>query len=211
MLPKDLILKNSYMYTKIYGINVLEDPFPWFLLSMLLGGRIMEKIARRTFELFLKYGITSPEAIVNAKWEKLVEILDAGGYTRYDFKTATKLIDISTAILKKGNFKKILIDSKNSTELLKNLRDLGKGVGNVTVGIFLRELIGKYNFKPMPDKRVLLSSKNIGIDPLEYSKRNGIDYGYVENFLSATGKNCLKNRCERCVANKYCDFYIHKK
>lgn len=210
MIPVEIILRNSFKYTKMYNMDIKKDPFPWFLLSIFLAARISEKIAKRTFELFIKYDLLTPEKIVDAGWDSIVEILDEGGYTRYDFKTATKIINISKAIIKRGGFKKILSESKNNDELIKNIKELGSGIGPVTLGIFLRELVGRYDFNPLPDERVKIASKNIGIEPLEYSRMNNIDYGYVENFLSYVGKNCLKNRCEICVAKAYCNYYLSK-
>jgi len=210
MIPPEVILKNSFRYTEMYDIDIKKNPFPWFLLSILLAARISEKNARRTFSLFVKYDLLKPEKIVDVGWDTLVEILDEGGYTRYDFKTATKIINVSKAIIKRGGFKKILSASKNNDELIRNIKELGSGIGSVTLGIFLRELVGRYDFNPLPDERVDVASKNIGIEPLEYSRMNNIDYGYVENFLSYVGKNCLKNRCRDCVAKAYCNYYLAK-
>ncbi|MDP8011230.1 MAG: hypothetical protein ACP5F1_06405 [Thermoplasmata archaeon] len=209
MIPKDLIIKNSNSYAELYGIDVKKDPFPWFLFSILLSAKISEKIALNTFELFNKNEITSPEKIIEYGWDYIVSILDKGGYTRYDFKTATKLLYISKSIIKIGSLKKILDISKNNEELIFNLKSLGKGIGSVTISIFLRELVGKYNFNPSPDIRVLISSRNLNIDPLQYSKENELDYALVENFLSKIGKNCMKNRCENCLVKEFCN-YINK-
>ena len=40
-------------------------------------------------------GVLSPSKILETGWDGLVEILDEGGYTRYDFKTATKILEIA--------------------------------------------------------------------------------------------------------------------
>jgi len=48
----------------------------------------------QTYYEFEKCKVITPDAIIGTGWDGLVEILDTGGYTRYDFKTATKLLEI---------------------------------------------------------------------------------------------------------------------
>lgn len=50
--------------------------------------------AMQTYYEFEKCKVITPDAIIGTGWDGLVEILDTGGYTRYDFKTATKLLEI---------------------------------------------------------------------------------------------------------------------
>ena len=75
--------------------------------------------ADKSVSLYLELvqeGITSPEAILQAGWDKLVEILDRGHYVRYDFSTATKLLDVSSALKEKyGTFDNLL---KQSVDLV---------------------------------------------------------------------------------------------
>ena len=53
-----------------------------------------------TFKQFENAGVTTPEAIVAAGWDRLVEILDAGGYVRYDFSTASSLLEAMAKLMK---------------------------------------------------------------------------------------------------------------
>lgn len=74
------------------GINVSvarsQEIFKWFLASMLFGARISENVVKRTFRQFASRNVVAPGAILDTGWDGLVEILDQGGYVRYDFKTA---------------------------------------------------------------------------------------------------------------------------
>ena len=72
--------------------------FKWFLASVLFGTRISESIVEKTFHEFDIRGIVSPETILDTGWDGLVAVLDAGGYVRYDFKTATKLLDLCRSL-----------------------------------------------------------------------------------------------------------------
>jgi hypothetical protein len=116
--------------------------YKWFLASILFGARISETLAIRTYHEFERAGLLTPYKIVEAGWNKLVKVLDRGGYARYDFKTATKLLDVNHALIEQysGDLTDLYNCSKDASDLEQRLKDLGKGIGNVTVGIFLREL-----------------------------------------------------------------------
>jgi hypothetical protein len=48
----------------------------------------------QTYHEFEIRKVITPDAIIGTGRDGLVEILDTGGYKRYDFKTATKLLEI---------------------------------------------------------------------------------------------------------------------
>ena len=101
---RTIIDKFGALYSEQLGINLdskkEEEIFKWFLASLLFGKRIGENIAARTYEEFEKAGILTPQAIVKAGGDRLVQILDSGGYVRYDFSTADKLLEIMVKLLK---------------------------------------------------------------------------------------------------------------
>src|SRR5579863_811785 len=72
--------------------------FHWFLACLLFGKPIQQEVAKKTYGEFVKERLTTPDAILQAGWDKLVEVLDRGHYVRYDFSTATKLLDIAKAL-----------------------------------------------------------------------------------------------------------------
>lgn len=133
-------------YSSMLGIDLSkekeEEIFKWFLAAKLYAARISEQIATSTYHEFKKSNLLSPDNILKAGWDKLVGVLDRGGYARYDFSTATKLLEIMKDLNSKYNGSLITLykESKNENDLEERLKDLGKGIGNVTVNIFLREL-----------------------------------------------------------------------
>ena len=95
-------------------------------------------------------------------------VLDGGGYVRYDFKTATKLLDVSRALLEKygGNLNRLHTIASDARDLERRLKALGKGIGDVTVNIFLRELRNIWpKAEPLPSELVLTAAKNLGLIP----------------------------------------------
>ena len=96
-LVEKLVQKFGEKYSKILGIKIEadneEEVFKWFLASILFGAPITEKSAVKTYKCFEKYNVLTPEKIIETGWDSLVNILDEGTYTRYDFKTTTKLLE----------------------------------------------------------------------------------------------------------------------
>lgn len=146
--PGDLVESRGGRYAPELGIDLAApDPgerFKWFLAAVLYGARISESLARRTWHEFAARGMLAPDRILATGWDGLVAILDAGGYVRYDYKTATKLLDMCAALKRDygGSVDALHAAAAGPRDLEKRLKALGKGIGDTTVGIFLRELRG---------------------------------------------------------------------
>ncbi|MCC6004294.1 MAG: hypothetical protein LM590_08120, partial [Thermofilum sp.] len=83
----------SYSQELGLDLRVKSDRFKWFIASMLYAKRISSRIASATFRRFLAEGLTDPDSILSAGWERIVEVLDSGGHVRYDFSTATNILE----------------------------------------------------------------------------------------------------------------------
>ncbi|KAE8343849.1 hypothetical protein BDV24DRAFT_25875 [Aspergillus arachidicola] len=117
-----------------------SEYFKWFLACLLFGKPVQQGVAKRAFLELVQEGITSPDAILAAGWDRLVEILDEGHYVRYDFSTATKLLDVAGAIKEEyGTFGEMLKRFRSIEELEMRLQEF-KGVGPKTVEIFMRDM-----------------------------------------------------------------------
>lgn len=132
------------LFAKDLGIDLESrqetEYFKWFLACLLFGKPVQQGVAKRAFLQLVDNGITSPEAIDNAGWDKLVEILDEGHYVRYDYSTADKLLEVSSALTEGyGTFGGLLERYPTPDELGAHLRDF-KGIGPKTVDIFLRDM-----------------------------------------------------------------------
>lgn len=167
---KTLVEDFGQRYSKILGIDLSsgkdEEIFKWFLASVLFGAPISENSAIKTFKCFQKYDVLTPRQILETGWEGLVRILDEGGYTRYDFKTADKLLLVMQNLTEKykGDLIRLHGEASDADDLEKRLKDLGKGIGDVTVSIFLRELRDLWEkADPKPTALVVFAAKNLGI------------------------------------------------
>lgn len=117
-----------------------SEYFKWFLACLLFGKPIQQGVARRTYDEFVKEGLTTPETILQAGWDKLVEVLDRGHYVRYDFSTATKLLNVCKALKETyGTITNLLTQAQTLDELSSRLQTF-KGIGPKTAEIFLRDI-----------------------------------------------------------------------
>ena len=137
-------VEQKKIYAKELGIDLSSkqetEYFKWFLASLLFGKPIQQEVAKRTYFEFVNNGLTSPDAILQAGWDKLVEVLDHGHYVRYDFSTATKLLDVSKTLKEKyGTLTDLLKQSHSIDELSSRLEEF-KGIGPKTTEIFLRDV-----------------------------------------------------------------------
>ncbi|MGB9853670.1 MAG: hypothetical protein ACPLRY_02540 [Candidatus Bathyarchaeales archaeon] len=172
-----------------------------------------------------KYNVLTPERILETGWDGLVRILDEGSYTRYDFKTADKLLMVMRNLVEKhdGKLTKIHEKALNPHALEAELKTLGKGIGDVTVNIFLRELRGIWEkAKPNPTSLVVLAARNLGIikdeKPQEALQRLGnfwaknrlANKSFVnfESALLRLGKDfCRKRKCASCPMRGDCTLF----
>jgi endonuclease III len=137
-------MQQKKIYAHELGIDLSShretEYFKWFLASLLFGKPIQQEVAKRAYAEFVKEGFTSPDAILHAGWDKLVEVLDRGHYVRYDFSTATKLLDVSKALKEKyGSLTHLLQQSQSIDDLSSRLQEF-KGIGPKTAEIFLRDM-----------------------------------------------------------------------
>jgi hypothetical protein len=143
---KQLFESGDERYSKILGIDVSKakgsEVFKWFLASLLFGAPIRDTAAVKTYGKFEDYNVLTPKRIVETGWDGLVRILDEGGYARYDFKTADKLLEVVRNLIVKydGDLNALHEASDDPDELESRLKALGKGIGDVTVGSVIREV-----------------------------------------------------------------------
>jgi endonuclease III len=212
------------MYSRELGIDLTgADPartFRWFLAAKLMGARIPTRAAISTWKEFDRRHVDDPERILQTGWDGLVAILDAGGYTRYDFSTATKLLAIATDILERyrGDLNVLHERSEGPGDLEKRLMELGKGIGPVTANIFLREMRSVWSkADPAVSPLALLAARDLGLvrgrgNPLEALGRvwaaeppGGYEFRDFEAALVRLGKDyCRKSRVTNCPMREFC-------
>lgn len=199
-------------FVKIYGkryseqlaIDLRKEPFKWLLASVLFAAPIRESTAMKTYKIFDKYGYTTPRKILEAGWDEIVRCLDEGGYTRYDFKTADKILEVCRNLVKE-DLHEIYKKAKDGKDLEKRLKNLSKGIGDATISIFLREMdIWEKATHPI-SKYAEMSAKNVGLWEDGLKEVEGIDKVELEIALMKVGRDyCRKNKCNACPIKSMC-------
>jgi hypothetical protein len=182
-------LKQSPLYSEELGIDLARggDPayFEWFLASQLFGVRISQTIAQRTYQSFSRHGLLTPQRILEAGWDFLVNpVMREGGYVRYDESKSRRLLHNCRLLLDRygGSLARLHEASADSQDLEERLLAF-QGVGPVTVNIFLRELRphwAKADPQPLPVVQELAGALGLDLSQLD---RKSIAFVRVEAGL----------------------------
>ena len=186
-------------YSEMLSIDLREgDPayFRWFLASLLYSKPIREESATKTYRLFLAEGLTSSADIIRAGWDQLVDVLDRGGYRRYDYSTADRLLEICGRLQRDygGSLDRLYMESSGEEDLEGRLEALGKGIGPVTVSIFLRDMRRVWpKINPQPTDKIRKEMAILGIDDIKkYAEDRGIDPVRLETALHRRSRHLLR-------------------
>jgi hypothetical protein len=160
-------------FSKGLGIDLRssrpQEIFRWFLAAIFFGTRISETLAAKTFQVFDLAEVTSPKKILGKGRNGLVQLLDEGGYARYDFKTATKLLEMAKALEEQygGDLNRLYGMASDPADLENRIQSLAKGIGQVTTNIFLREMRGIWKkADPLPGDLCVAAAQSLGLTPV---------------------------------------------
>jgi hypothetical protein len=155
-------------YSSRLGIDVDagdDEIERWFLAATLFGTRISAAVAERTFSVLDGVGLHRVAQARHISWEDLVELLDEGGYVRYDFRTATRLQELAEVISERYGGEVCEIGRSFPRYLqLRQALDALPGWGPVTIQLFLRELRGVWpGAQPPLDQRAGSAARHLGL------------------------------------------------
>ncbi|MGC8850856.1 MAG: hypothetical protein ACP5O3_01320 [Candidatus Micrarchaeia archaeon] len=188
-------------YSEELGIDVdsgkAGEAFKWLLASVLFCAPIRESTAAKTYRVFEREGVLTPKKILEVGWEGLVGMLDEGGYTRYDFKTADKLLELAANLQEKwgGDLNALRAASKTREELERNLKALARGVGDLTASLFLREMRAAWGVEPTHSSYEEAGARALGIKSLHCLEERLLKRGWskaeiikLETALNEVGR-----------------------
>jgi hypothetical protein len=147
----------------------------WFCAATLFGTRISASTAVRAYAALAAAGVYTVQVAGERSWDDLVGLLDAGGYVRYDFRTATRLQQLAAEV--RTRFGRTLASLATVTDprVLEATLDALPGWGPTTVRIFLRELRDVWpGAKPPLDERALRAARHLKF-PIPRRRADQID------------------------------------
>lgn len=163
---------------KLYGRTFAEDlgiratenePSPLFCLlisALLFSTRISHNIALKSARILFEHGWMTPESMAASSWEQRVQALDEGGYVRYDERTSTMLGETAQMLidLYQGDLRKLRAAAEADPAQERKMLDQFKGVGDVAINIFFREVqLAWPELFPFADEKALASAKKLGL------------------------------------------------
>lgn len=173
------ILEQSQLYSEALGIDLGSGSetacFSWFIASQLYGGRIAEATAAKTYTVFADEKLLSPQAVLAAGHEYLINpVMRRGGYVRYDNRKTEQILRACRTLVEiyGGRIAGLHDAAANTADLEARLKSI-YGVGPVTANIFLRELRpfwAKADPAPLPVLAEL--GAVLGIDTAAYDRKS---------------------------------------
>lgn len=152
------------------GIGIERNtPSPLFRLlcfALLASTRISHNTAVSAARALAREGWTTPEKMAASTWRRRTSVLNRSGYARYDESTATRLEQTTSLLLDRyhGDLRRLRDAADGGAETERELLKEFKGIGDVGVDIFFREvqLIWPETF-PFADQRTLAASRRMGL------------------------------------------------
>ncbi len=165
-----LLDRHGLTFSKELGIAVEKNaPSPLFRLlcaSLLFSARISAQIAVRAAKALEKEGWTTPQKMAASTWEERTKTLNEAGYARYDERTSAMLGDTTEMLLARygGNLRNLREEAERDPDRERRLLKQFKGIGDVGVDIFFREVQAAWKeLYPFADRRALEGARKLNL------------------------------------------------
>src|SRR5215208_5207750 len=157
-----LLERHGQTFADELGIDVAKDTpsalFRVLCASTLMSARIGSPIALEAARNLAERGWRTPDKLAESTWEQRVMALNEAGYTRYQERTATMLGDLTDHLLERydGDLRKLRDEAERDPKAERKLLKEFKGLGDVGVDIFFREVqVAWGELHPFADRRAL--------------------------------------------------------
>ncbi|UCM91344.1 endonuclease [Streptomyces marincola] len=150
-------------YAEQAGIRLRNTPGPLYrllVLSHLLSARIRADVAVAAARALSEAGLRDARRMCEATWQQRVDALGAGGYRRYDERTATQLGDGARLALDRygGDLRRL-----RGPDAARRLREF-PGIGPLGADIFLREAQAVWpEYAPYIDGKARAGAERVGL------------------------------------------------
>jgi endonuclease III len=151
------------------GIRLADKPMPLFellVLCMLASKPIDATIATQAARELFAEKLRTPEAVLDAERRTMIQAFGRAGYARYDESSATRMVDIATAVRDDyhGDLRELAERSQHDVASAKRLLMEFKGIGETGSDIFLREVQDVWTWvRPYFDERAARAAEDLGL------------------------------------------------
>ena len=146
-------------YAEEAGIRLADKPMPLFellVLCMLASKPIDATVAMRAAREIFAEKLRTPDAVLDAQRRTMIDAFGRAGYARYDESSATRLVDMATAVRDEydGDLRGLAARSGQDVPAAVRLLEKFKGIGDTGAAIFLREVQDVWTWvRPYFDRR----------------------------------------------------------
>ncbi|MGH8161664.1 MAG: hypothetical protein ACRESR_05885 [Gammaproteobacteria bacterium] len=181
-VTRALLDRHGRSFSDELGIPIEKNtPSPLFRLlcfSLLAGARISAGIAAQAAKALSDKGWTTAEKLAASTWRQRTDTLNHAGYARYDESTSRMLGETASLLLEdyRGDLRKLRAEADRDPSAERKLLKRCKGVGDVSVDIFMREAQAAWEeLYPFADKLALRAAGklDLGKDAKALSRRVG--------------------------------------
>lgn len=157
-------------YSVEQGIDLEKNTpsllFRWLCACILFSARIGQQQAISAAQALRKAGWTTAKKMSDSTWRQRTDVLNRAGYARYDESTSRMLGDTAQMLLDRygGDLRKLRDAAQRDPRRQRKLLKEAKGMGDVGVDIFFREVqIAWDELYPFVDPRALKTAKQLGL------------------------------------------------
>lgn len=164
-----LLERYGQTYAEELGIDPGGGPSALFRLlcaAILFSARIRADVAVAAARALADQGWTTAEKLAGSTWEQRARVLNEAGYARYDERTATMLGDTAEHLLDRyrGDLRKLRDEAERDPGKERRLLKECKGLGDVGVDIFFREVQTAWpELYPFADERALRAAGKLDL------------------------------------------------
>ncbi len=202
------ILLEDYGYTFSEELDIpiaRNTPSALFRLlcaALLFSTRISSRIAVRASQALTKRGWTTAQKIADSEWSERTRILNRSGYARYDGRGSTMLGETAQMLLDhyKGDLRNLREEANRKPDQERKLLKQFKGIGDVGVDIFFREVqVAWEELFPFADRKALNAAKNLGLKDDVMALANLVDKHDFSKFIAALVRVQLERKSEEIL------------
>lgn len=169
-IKRALLARHGQTFAEELGIDVgKEKPTSLFQLlcaATLYSARIDSGIATQAARNLRRRGWRTSNALAESSWEERVAALNDAGYTRYQERTATMLGDLARHVRDRwrGDLRRLREEAERDPDRERRLLKEMKGMGDVGVDVFFREVqIAWEELAPFADRKALGAAKRLDL------------------------------------------------
>lgn len=151
------------------GITLKDTPKPLFqllMLCMLAGKPIDASIAATAAREVFEAGLRTPDAVLAADRQTMIDAFGRASYARYDESSATRLTEMARRVRDDhaGDLRVLADRCGHDVTVAKRMLKAFKGIGDTGADIFLREVQDVWPWvRPYYDDRATAAAQQLGL------------------------------------------------